>query len=85
MTASHCGRRPPPALPLWLAHLAVPFAAGYAWLRHERPIFTSYSLQTLASNSLFSSAKAQDELGYHARDLADTVRDTVRWLEESSR
>lgn len=85
MTASHCGRRPPPALPLWLAHLAVPFAAGYAWLRHERPIFTSYSLQTLASNSLFSSAKAQDELGYHARDLADTVRDTVRWLKESSR
>ncbi|RVU97535.1 NAD-dependent epimerase/dehydratase family protein [Coriobacteriales bacterium OH1046] len=85
MAAARCGRRPPPALPLWLAHLAVPFAAGHACLRHRRPIFTSYSLQVLTSNGCFSSAKARDELGYRARDLADTVRDTMRWLDGPSR
>lgn len=85
MAGTCCDRRPPLALPLLAARLAAPFAAGYARLRHRRPIFTSYALQVLASNGRFSSAKAEDELGYHARDLADTVRDTVRWLEGSSR
>lgn len=81
LVGAQCGRRPVPALPLWVARMAAPLVAGYARLRHERPIFTPYALQVLASNGRFSSKKAERELGYHARDIADTVRDTVRWLE----
>ncbi len=48
-------------------------------LTRTTPQFTLYSLQTLASNALFSSAKAVQELGYHTRSLLETAGDMLAW------
>lgn len=68
------------ALPIWMAKAALPFMKLYAKLRGQRPLFTGYALYALASNSNFSHEKASRELGYSARSIRDTVRDTVEWL-----
>ena len=73
------GGRRLPVLPMWLARAAAP---GFEWLakhRSQRPLYTRYSLHTLQSNDKFSHDKATRELGYHPRDLFQTIRDTVRW------
>lgn len=54
-------------------------------LTHSRPRFTTYSIETLNTNSDISSAKAQRELGYHPRLLVNTIRDTVEWLLANAR
>ena len=69
-----------PVLPVFIARLAAPFFGVYARCRKRRPLFTSYSLHTIISNSHFSHAKASPELGYHPRDIRETVRDTVDWI-----
>ena len=43
------------------------------------PRFTPYSLRTLADNAHFCCRKAQQELGFGARPLIDTMRDLVAW------
>lgn len=67
-------------LPLSLAKLAAPFCEIYYHLRKQTPLFTRYSLYTLQSKARFSHAKADAELGYHARSLEETIADTVTWL-----
>ena len=37
----------------------------------------------LQSNDKFSHEKADRELGYHPRDLYDTLKDTVKWMASS--
>ena len=66
--------------PLKLAQLAAPLMEKAAQLTHTRPLFTRYSLHTMASNGHFTHDKATMELGYHPRDLKDTIADTVTWL-----
>ena len=46
----------------------------------KKPLLTKYSIQTLHANGFFSHAKATNELGYHPRPIADSVKDTA--LEE---
>ena len=46
-----------------------------------RPLFTRYSLRTMESNGRFSHDKATMELGYSPRDMMDTVRDTITYLQ----
>ncbi|WP_418666250.1 NAD-dependent epimerase/dehydratase family protein [Allofournierella sp.] len=69
-------------MPMWLARGAAPFFAAAARRRHQRPLYTAYSLYTLRSNGLFCHEKAARELGYRPRPLAQTVRDTALWLQE---
>lgn len=57
-----------------------PCWSGVAKRRRERPLYTKYSLYTLASNDRFSHDKATRELGYQPRDLYQTIRDTIAWL-----
>lgn len=80
LVGRRCGRRTAPALPLWVAKAAVPLIGAWTHLSHQRPVYTSYSLLALSSNSNFSSQKARQELGYQPRPLADTVADMVDWL-----
>lgn len=77
--AIHGGRRLP-VLPLWMARMAEPFLRLDARRRKERPLYTSYSLDTLHSNDRFSHNRATRELGYSPRDLFQTISDTVAWL-----
>ena len=75
------GGRRIPILPVWIAKAAAPLLGWIARLRHERPLYTRYSLYTLSSNDRFSHDKATRVLGYQPRDLYDTLSDTIRWVE----
>lgn len=82
------GKRLPrklPVLPMWMARAAAPVIQFYAKCRHIRPLYTTYSLYTLQSNDKFTHDKATKELGYHPRDLYETIRDTVRWYQSRHR
>jgi dihydroflavonol-4-reductase len=47
-----------------------------------KPLFTPFSIDVLASNSLVSCQKAQDELGYSPRSIYESIKDTVRWFRQ---
>ena len=69
MIRAICGGRRLPVLPMWMAKAAAPLLQVWAKMRHERPLYTRYSLYALCSNSKFSHDKATMELGYRPRDL----------------
>lgn len=66
-------------IPTRVARLAAPFAELYYEASRTRPCFTRYSIETLVSNSVISSEKANRELHYHSRDLVRTITETVDW------
>ncbi len=72
-------------LPLWVAKAAVPFCSVLYKLRHQPPLFSSYSLYTLRENGNFTHEKASRELGYAPRPFAETMADTVAFLQASGR
>lgn len=72
-------------LPMWLAKATAPMAELYYRLLRRPPLYTAYSLYTLETNAAFSHEKADSELGYHARPLEETLRDTVDWLRACGR
>lgn len=83
-SGKYCKRKPVPALPVWAAKAAVPLIGIYACIRKARPLFTAYSLSTLSGNSRFSSEKARRQLHYTTRDIEETIRDMVMWLQTGS-
>ncbi len=72
-------------LPLWFAKMTAPFAEIYYRMRKKPPLFTSYSLYTLFSNSAMSHKRADRELDYTTRDMYRTLSDTVVWQSEHPR
>jgi dihydroflavonol-4-reductase len=75
------GRLPPRLLlPAWLVACGVPVAGAVGWVRRREPLYTFESLRTLGYSARVSSAKAARELGYAARPLSETVRDTYEWF-----
>jgi dihydroflavonol-4-reductase len=70
-------------IPLPLALFVTNFTHLYYNLSKTRPRFTRYSVETLISNSMISSEKARKELGYRARSLQESLRDTVNWWFEN--
>jgi len=52
----------------------------YYWITQEQPVFTTYSLDVLRSNSSISHAKAEAELGYSPRPFRETIEDTIEWF-----
>ncbi|MBN1439905.1 MAG: SDR family oxidoreductase [Anaerolineales bacterium] len=72
-------------IPFSLARFAARFSPLLYLHRKIKPRFTSYSLETLRSNSAISHAKATAELGYHPRSLMDTFADTVEWFRKHKR
>ncbi|MGI6315268.1 MAG: NAD-dependent epimerase/dehydratase family protein [Christensenellales bacterium] len=79
------GRKVPRALPLWFAKATAPLAELYYKLRRTPPLFTAYSLKTLATRIFYSHAKADRELGYTTTDLKTTLADTLAWLQLAPR
>lgn len=71
-------------LPMWSAKAAAPMISWYAKCRKRRPLYTKYSLYTLASNDRFSHDKATIELNYKPRDMYRTLADTIVWMRRSS-
>ncbi len=71
--------------PTSIAKLGVPFITLYAKLANEDPLYTNDSLDVLKkSNKNISNLKAQKELGYSARQLYDTLDDTLKWYKENN-
>jgi dihydroflavonol-4-reductase len=68
------------AAPLWAARIGAPFSTAAALVFGHQPLFTGVSLAALANNPRVSGERAAADLGHRPRPLADTVRDTVRWL-----
>ena len=67
-------------VPIWLAKIGAPICEAYYNMKNKTPLFTSYSLYTVTSNSNFSHKKADEELGYTNRNFNDTIKDTVEFL-----
>ena len=76
-------RLPTLRIPLNLARFVTIFTPMYYRLRKVKPRLTSYSLDTLISNSVVSHKKAQEELGFQPRSIRESVIDTVRWFIEN--
>jgi dihydroflavonol-4-reductase len=72
-------------VPLWLARFTAQLTPLYYQITRSKPRLTRYALETLASNSLISHAKAGRELGYKPRSLRESIADTVQWLRENGR
>ena len=69
--------------PMFMARFWAPFQVILDRSRGRRPLYTSAALRAVSgSNRRISSAKAQAELGFRSRPLADSVRDTYRWFDE---
>ena len=67
-------------IPYLIAFLTGPLAELYYKIRHEKPLFTAYSVHTLGTNSNYSYDKAKRELGFNPRPIAKTLYDTVQWI-----
>jgi dihydroflavonol-4-reductase len=70
-------------VPMGLARTFSRITPLYYRLSKRPPVFTSYSLSTLRSNSFISHEKASRELGYRARTVKQSVKDTFSWLKDS--
>ncbi len=71
------------ALPKWVLPPAAVVAEWWADRRRVPPAFTREQARMARREAAFSSAKARKELGWTARPLAETVKDTVAWFEEN--
>lgn len=76
-------RSPHLTFPAWMAYLGIGPLGWWASLRGKRSLFTRQSLAAaLNSNRHILHDHAAADLGYQPRPLAQTVTDTVQWLEE---
>ena len=78
------GRKPPrvklPVAPLYpLAFLA----EAVARITGAEPMLTRDALAMSRHRMFYSSAKAERELGYHARPYVQALEDAVRWFKEA--
>lgn len=67
-------------IPSAIAKAAGVLASIYYRLIRRRPVFTAYSIDVLRSNSLVSSARAREELGYTTRPWQESIRDHIEWF-----
>jgi len=69
--------------PMAPAKLFAPIVTAVSHVTGTRPLFTTASLNALASNRNISHAKATRELGYHPRPIRETIADALQWFKEN--
>jgi dihydroflavonol-4-reductase len=78
------GRKPPtvslPRAPLYPLAVAT---EAVAYLTGKEPFLTRDALKMSRHHMFFSSAKAERELGYHARPYADGLSDALEWFRQA--
>lgn len=80
------GVAPPKLLaPRWLAAVGAPFVTAFARATNREPLYTKEALRALRRTEAASSAPAQNDLGYRARPLEESVRDTYDWFRAAGR
>lgn len=55
---------------------------AYYRITRQKRVFTTYSLDVIASNCCMDSSKAARELGFSPRPLRETLDDTIRWFRQ---
>ena len=71
-------------LPLFAARLAAPVVEKIC-LRQNKPLyFTPYSVEVLGSNGKFSHHAATACFDYSPRPAAESIRDMVQWIHQST-
>lgn len=68
--------------PLWAARLGVPFVTGFARALKREALYTAESLRAIRLSRRVDGARAEQQLGHAPRPFAETIRDSVRWLQE---
>ena len=69
----------------WFAYITGIFSECYSKIVKEEPLFTSYAVYTLGTNSNFTSKKAQEQLGYTIRPIEETIKDTIEWFQKQGK
>ena len=69
-------------LPYWMARAFGVINVLYCSLINTRPLFTPFSIDVLASNSLISCRKAEGKFGYSPRSVYESLKDAVDWFKE---
>ena len=69
----------------WFAYITGIFSECYSKIVKEKPLFTSYAVYTLGTNSNFTSKKAQEQLGYTIRPIEETIKDTIEWFQKQGK
>ena len=69
--------------PLWIVKAISSGSPLYHKFTGKEPLFTSYSIDVLNSNSKISSSKARNELGYSPRPIKESINDSVKWFKEN--
>jgi len=72
-------------VPMWLMRIVSPMASLFYIITRAKPIFTSYSIHTLGSNSNTNHNKASQELGYRTRPHEETIRDAYQWFKNEGK
>lgn len=67
-------------IPAVIARAAGVLASVYYRLLRRKPVFTAYSIDVLRSNSMVSSARAREELGFTSIPWQESIHDHVAWL-----
>lgn len=70
-------------IPIFAAKMAAFLAPLASILTREKPLFTEYSIYVLQSNCDISCEKAKKELGYSARNIRESIRDSIIWFREN--
>lgn len=79
--ARQSGRRPPTVnLPRTPLYPLAWFAEGWAQVTGREPFVTRDALDMAEHHMFFSSARAERELGYHARPYPEAVADALAWF-----
>jgi dihydroflavonol-4-reductase len=73
-------RAPSIMIPCWLARIAGIVSTPFILWRKKKPLFTAYSIDVLRSNSVVDSSKARSTLGYSARPIINSLKDTIAWF-----
>lgn len=71
---------PAVTLPLRAVQPFTPLVEGYYALSGRPPRFTRSSLRLLSLGVRVDTRRAEAELDYHPRPIAETIRDTVAWF-----
>jgi dihydroflavonol-4-reductase len=78
------GRKPPTLrLPRWPLYPLALGAEMAARITKREPFVTVDGLRMSKNRMYFTSAKAQQELGYHARPYHEGLRDAINWFREA--
>jgi dihydroflavonol-4-reductase len=82
--ARRAGRTPPKLrLPRRLIFPIAYGAEAIAYITGKEPFVTTTGLKLAKDLMFFSSAKAERELGYHARPYTDAIADAITWFKQN--